>query len=219
MDPAFGMAMAQLARCSPVRCSAIHLCVPLDDPVLTSGAAAVMMILGADHRIRTRIHQGTVSDCQHKLAGFGINSSDIPLTYNGEIKNKGMVSWINSRKALEACCSDSNTGVVFQGTECPRNNDVIFKVGERGRHPGNARFRELLEGGEQMDRYKSTNSRTGKDEIVWGLAEVVFSAGGRFLSWDSRGFFVPIEDQDILKKQIASFIRDFNKRRAAKGVE
>ena len=195
------------------------MCLPRNDPVLTSSTAAIMMILGGDHRIRTRIHQGNVTDCQYKLMSFGIPVSDIPLTYTGEIKSKPITNWINSRKAIEACMGESGTvGGSFEGIDCPRLADVIFKVGERGTHPGNIRFRELLEGGQRMDRYKSTSNRTEKDEIVWEISQGIHSTGGRFLAWDQRGFFVVIQDQAVLKKQIASFIRDFNKRRAAKGL-
>jgi hypothetical protein len=219
MDPEFGRAMSLLAQCAPVRCSATHLCFPKGD-VTAASAAAIMMVLGADHRIRTRIHQGNVSECQSKLMSFNIPVSEIPLTYTGEVKNKGMANWINSRKMFEAARQEAiDACVPFQGIDCPRLSDVIFKVGERGTHPGNTTFRELLEGEQRVFRYKSTSNRSEKDEIVREISQGIHSTGGRFLTWDNRGFFVAIQDQAMLKKQIASFIRDFNKRRAAKGLD
>ncbi len=197
----------------PVRVSALHLCIGENDPILEMAAAAALLAFQAA-RIRARVHKGSTIECQYALATFGVPSESLPITYSGAVKNKYHVQWIGARRIIEQSYYTSGPIIHEAIVDCPRANDVLFRVGERGTHRGNIRFRELME--QRWEQYRSTSSRHGKDVIVWEIVEAARGMHGRFLSWDTRGWWTEMTDPSTIKKHVVSFIRDYNKRLSAK---
>lgn len=99
---------------------------------------------------------GNPVELQYELNGYGIPSSDIPITWSGTIKTQYLKQWVRVRHLIEAeaeidtpCIhlgdgdgGNSNLSIV----ECPRINDVIFKRGcTMANHPGNSHFRSMIQ--------------------------------------------------------------------------
>ena len=97
---------------------------------------------------------GNPVELQYELNGYGIPSSDIPITLSGTIKTHYLKQWVRIRHLIEAE-AEIDTPSIHLGdgdgsslsiVECPRINDVIFKRGcTMANHPGNSHFRSMIQ--------------------------------------------------------------------------
>jgi len=135
-----------------VRVSAIHVCSP--DTPLFRIARYITVLRANEDRVRLKLHVGEPIELRYILHGYGIPTENIPMTWSGTIKVIYLKNWMKLRKAMEDGSSNM-TGVV----ECPNSKDVIFRQGTSlCCHPGNARFRSLVESAVIRLR-KSSNNR------------------------------------------------------------
>jgi hypothetical protein len=196
-----------------VRFSAIHLCIGNNNPIFDMTAAAAMKFM-VKARLRCRVHKGSAIECLYAVKQFGVPVESIPITYAGVVKNKQHLQWLAGRRIIEESHLSSGPIILATIVDCPRANDVLFRVGERGTHEGNIKFRALIEA--RWKLYRSISNREAKDAIVREIADAVSEMEGRFLAWDSRGWWTEMTDPLAVKKQVGSFIRDYSKRMTAK---
>lgn len=215
MTPDTYLGPAGALACMPVRISAIHCCMPPNDPLLKVSMSNLMVAGGKEVRIRSRLHTGNVNEIFDKLKTFSIPVDNLPLRSSGEVKSKNHLVWMDNMLSLEhtvELAEASQTKIDF--VECPHPPDVVFKIGERGTRQGNIKLRELVD--DRKERYHSRASRSEKDKVIREIVDEIQSLGGRFLVWDTRGWFVTLQDPLAIKKQVSTFIRDTKRRFAAK---
>jgi hypothetical protein len=144
----------------------------------------------------------------YSLMSFGIPSEQLPLTSTGTVKTKNHLQWMKFVKEKEKAMLE---GRIFDGIDCPRENDVLFSLGRHAwSHSGYSMFRGLLE--QHYPRHNTTTSLEEKTAITWEIVEEVEKKGGRFLTWDSRGWWVQIKDRNVIRGKVALAFRNHNKR-------
>ncbi len=95
----------------------------------------------------------------------------------------------------------------FSIIECPGSYDVLFRKGTSvSCHPGNVRFRCLLETITSPDHpaIKLTQAQMAEQ-----LIKEVESNSGTFLKWDTNGYWIEIADRLHVHTKVALSIRDF----------
>ena len=158
---------------------------------------------------------GTETELKYKIMGFGIHPAMIPVTYNGTIKTRNHVQWLETYKTIEKDPYGSpkisnNGGAVV---DCPDSNDVLFHRGKSCQyHPGNVAFRSMLE---SKKRQHLESKQTIKKEIAWDIMKEVERRGGRFLYWDKSGWWVELKNRTEIRHKVATSLRDFNKQTRA----
>ena len=91
--------------------------------------------------------------------------------------------------------------------ECPGSFDVIFRSGTAmACHPGNVRFRCLIESNLENPHVVSHMTQA---ELAEQLIEEIEMKGGRFLRWDTRGYWVEIKDGLQIHTKVSLSIRDY----------
>jgi hypothetical protein len=158
---------------------------------------------------QTKKHsKGESVEVEYNLKGYGIPTELIPLTDTGNIKTLYLKQWIKLRKVLD----DINENGDYISTlnsiiECPGSKDVVFRPGTSVLcHPGNVRFRNLLESitCPSIVRIKLTQADMA-EKLIWDI-EV---SGGRFLKWDNNGYWTEIRDKLQIRNKVSLSIRDF----------
>jgi len=148
-----------------VRVCAFHICSP-DTPTFQFRRSIVALRAGQKHRTRIQFHLGDV-ELLYNLQSYGIPTENIPITWSGTIKIVYLKNWMKLRKAIEddyeiqrqihqqhqreglaglPLSSIRNVSKMTDVVECPNTNDVVFRQGTSLYcHPGNGRFRSLVE--------------------------------------------------------------------------
>jgi hypothetical protein len=219
--------VSKLTLCTPTRLEAIHYCTS------TSGMQYVWDLVkgfGVFNRARIRIHFGTHMECQYALLCFGLPSHLLPFTSEGELKTCEHKSWVQRTVMKD---HEVKRGATFSGLELPRRNDVLLGQGKPLQaHPGNQRFRELVE--LYLDEYdKASRVRNGDSKIVIRkfLYEIQCPSsnsggapngvtyhceGARFLRRRDdnlkSGWWIEVTDEKVLIEKVASAFRTFRKR-------
>jgi len=196
----------------PLRVVSFHVCWP-DTPLFHLARSFFVLVLGADVRVRVNFHSGERQELSYKLMGFGVPVQLLPTTESGVLKTKNHTQWFKTRKLLEKHASNTFTtqpGKLLGAIECPTLNDVLY---ERTKpcmyHPGNTRFKGLIEGKKEEH---ALLSQTAKRDFSWKLVEQIENRKGRFLTWDRKnGFWVQLLDRSEIRLKVATSLRDFNK--------
>mmetsp|Transcript_17386 Transcript_17386/g.39979 ORF Transcript_17386/g.39979 Transcript_17386/m.39979 type:complete len:197 (+) Transcript_17386:2-592(+) len=158
--------------------------------------------------------------------GFGIPIDILPLSQSGSIKTSQLQHWTWLRKIIEkspdqdlSSSDESDARSVSasdlsSAVECPNLNDVVFRMGRSYMcHPGNVMFRSLIES--RLDEHVAA-TRKRKGEIAWSVVEEVERRGGRFLKWDTRGWWTEFESQSEIRYKIPTYFRDFTRNMKAR---
>lgn len=149
-----------------VRISALHVCSP-DTPAFRFRRSVIALRTIQNQRSRLRLHVGEPMELHYVLQGYGIPTDNIPMTWSGSIKTNNFKNWMKLRKAIEddaeakrqylrdlqrgrfQSSSDSHraySDTLSNVVECPNSTDILFRQGTSlSNHPGNARFRSLIE--------------------------------------------------------------------------
>ena len=156
---------------------------------------------------------GAQTEFQYALMGFGIPVSMIPTTGTGTLKTKAFMQWVKARKVIEAIRKgergqDDSSLII----ECPGVRDVIFRsVGKSCMlNPGNVALRGIFE---EYHTEHIQAGQTEKNKLVWKILEEVEAKGGRFLVWEKKGWWVPLEDRNEIRNKVATSLRGYNKQR------
>lgn len=171
IDSTFGMEMP--LRRIPLhftwgcaRTSAIHICTP-DTPFFRFRRSMMAMQASQRQRLRIKFHVGGPVELRYALQSYGIPTENIPMTWSGTIKDSYLKNWMRLRKAIEEDRESSRlkmrqfhpsgfqpvgeSSLSFKSAmshvvECPNMNDVVFRQGTSLYcHPGNVRFRSMIE--------------------------------------------------------------------------
>lgn len=146
-------------------------------------------------------------ELQYTLKGYGIPVELIPLTDTGNVKTAYLKQWIKLRKNLDGLNENRGSKPELSIIECPGSNDVVFRPGTSvSCHPGNVRFRCLLESITSPDE---TPLKSTQAQMAERLINDVESVGGRFLKWDSQGYWSAMRDKMAIHTKVALSIRDF----------
>jgi hypothetical protein len=77
--------------------------------------------------------------------------------------------------------------------------DVLCgRTAESYAHPGNTRFREIVQ--QRRKEYRSATRRSDKNLITKQVIQSVQQPGGRFLRFDARVGWTPLSDEDMYEK-------------------
>jgi hypothetical protein len=126
----------------------------------------------------------------------------LPFTDSNNLKIKQLHLWMRGRRAIEhqqgETLRSNNHGDDFANTvDCPALSDVVFKAGTSNKsHPGNSVFHEMLRN--QLDDFKIS------PDSVSMIYEDVTRRNGRFLEWNSNGYWQVISDPVVIRQKIYS---------------
>jgi hypothetical protein len=88
-----------------------------------------------------------------------------------------------------------NIGVCASVVDCPALSDVVFKAGTSNlSHPGNSVFHEIL-------RNHTHDSQISPDTVGMIFGNIA-RRNGRFLEWDSCGYWKVISDPFAIRQKI-----------------
>eukprot|EP00537_Pseudo-nitzschia_pungens_P004895 CAMPEP_0172360306 /NCGR_PEP_ID=MMETSP1060-20121228/4361_1 /TAXON_ID=37318 /ORGANISM="Pseudo-nitzschia pungens, Strain cf. cingulata" /LENGTH=492 /DNA_ID=CAMNT_0013082265 /DNA_START=259 /DNA_END=1738 /DNA_ORIENTATION=- len=187
----------------PIRLVGMHFCYP-NNPFFRILKAFYVIAFGERWRTRLVFHHGTKLEMQYRLMGYGIPVSHIPATDTGVVKVRNHSQWLRLRKLIE-----NNPCAYADVCECPGLNDVLFRrAGSCLSHPGNSRFKNLLESKKEVH---ANSNQTEKRDIAWSIVEEIENRNGRFFAWDTkRTCWVLMRDRGEVRQKVAMSIRDFN---------
>jgi hypothetical protein len=124
----------------------------------------------------------------------------LPFTDSNNLKTKHFHTWIRGRRAIEqqeeeAMRNNNRFGCCPNIVDCPGLSDVIFKPGTSNlNHPGNSVYHEMLLN--QSDDSQITTVTLNK------ILEDVMSRNGRFLEWDSNGYWKVMSDPRAVRQKL-----------------
>mmetsp|Transcript_22795 Transcript_22795/g.25626 ORF Transcript_22795/g.25626 Transcript_22795/m.25626 type:complete len:475 (+) Transcript_22795:76-1500(+) len=206
LDPNYTISreLDKIIRAAPIRFSAIHFMLN-DTPRFRMFGAWKLLTLPKEARARTRIHIGSINQCQQEVTAYGISSHLLPVTNTGNIKNQNLLRWLAFRQTKEHAIEH---GIQFNGIECPLVRDVLTGKGPHvSSNPANVDFRKLMESRflEHRDAFTAERKTVISREIV---DELVLK-GGRFLikekSWWVNG------DRETAREKVSVAFRDMRK--------
>jgi len=197
---------ARIFESSPIRICAIHFCIR-DGPVANMIKAGLILMMGEENRSRIRLDSGEGIEILYKLMGYGIPADLVPVTDTGNVKTKHLVQWIKVRKAIESNSKKSPDDSII---ECPFMNDVCFRFGKAyTSHPGTMMFRGIMEN--YYHEHSKARSKEEKAAITWTIMGAVERKGGRFLTWDNRGWWVELKDRAQIRVKVAVAMKNYSK--------
>jgi len=126
----------------------------------------------------------------------------------------GSISGDDANNANDDTSITTNTSIISTPPhplesiiECPGSYDVVFRSGTNmACHPGNVRFRCLIE---SKHEHPHIVSQTTQAELAEQLIEEIGMMTGRFLKWDSRGYWTELKDRLQIHTKVALSIRDY----------
>mmetsp|Transcript_5846 Transcript_5846/g.12036 ORF Transcript_5846/g.12036 Transcript_5846/m.12036 type:complete len:468 (-) Transcript_5846:199-1602(-) len=206
-DPKAKRLISQILEAIGVRISANHLCFP-DKPWFRALGSLFMMASTQSVRVRTRLHYGSITECQYKIMSYGIPSDQLPIKNSGTIKLQNHKKWIAFRETKDIDMMEEHDGYAG-GTFCPSTKDVLAIGGMHFyKFRGNCRYRELLE--LNLESYDNAENVQEKIRITNQVLQVIESSGGRFLVRDKKGWWVPANEQTARGK-VSNAFRDVRK--------
>ena len=90
----------KLAEASPIRYTAVHICMP-DQRIYRFFKAIVLSMMPSNVRACTRFHTGSHLECNYVLCQFGISMDDIPSSITGTVKSKSLFKFIKARMEID----------------------------------------------------------------------------------------------------------------------
>eukprot|EP00339_Tiarina_fusa_P026309 CAMPEP_0117083640 /NCGR_PEP_ID=MMETSP0472-20121206/58883_1 /TAXON_ID=693140 ORGANISM="Tiarina fusus, Strain LIS" /NCGR_SAMPLE_ID=MMETSP0472 /ASSEMBLY_ACC=CAM_ASM_000603 /LENGTH=579 /DNA_ID=CAMNT_0004812337 /DNA_START=121 /DNA_END=1861 /DNA_ORIENTATION=+ len=201
VDRTAAWCVSQMRKVLPMRIVGMHYCY--DDFRMRAMMTVAMLVMGGTNRVRFRGHYGDLEENLYKLQTFGLPTEALPVTADGEPKNKSHRQWLKTRSKQE---SDpqfrSDLFIVV-----PNRLDVLFGRGKPiQEHFGNIRYHSLL------DYYQNAYERSKKFEkmqISQRVVDTVHAFVGRFLKQEGSGW---VEVDDLVARDKVSHA--FRTRRA-----
>jgi hypothetical protein len=135
--------------------------------------------------------------------GGGGASVNVNANANVNVNNNDIMSFTTNTSLISNLPSGSLESII----ECPGSFDVVFRSGtSMACHPGNVRFRCLIESNHEHPHLVSQKTQA---ELAEQLIKEVERMGGRFLKWDNRGYWVEIKDGLQIHTKVSLSIRDY----------
>lgn len=190
----------------PVRTCSIHFGIPHSP--FNQLMQTLITLSMPQYMQRMKFHVGEAIERQYSIKSFGVPIELIPLTDTGNIKTTYLKQWMKLRRKIEVmkmteAANDNSVSII----ECPGTNDVVFRSGtSMSCHPGNVRFRYMVE---SKHENPSLVSQTTRAELAEQLIKEIESCEGRFLKWDNRGYWTELKDPLQIHTKVALSIRDF----------
>ncbi|KAG7348480.1 hypothetical protein IV203_017185 [Nitzschia inconspicua] len=196
-------------RYCPIRFSAFHFCFS-EEQRLSAICVRTVLLAVPEIRAHSRIHVGSVTECQYHLMTYSIPSEYIPITNTGNIKAQNHHKWLTYLEAKETASQES---VAFDGIECPSVKDILAGKGPHvSNHPGNIAFRKIMES--RFQEHRDATAIDRKTAITWEVVIECQRRGARFLVKDKNWWVVA--DQDTAREKVSIAFRDMRKSFAAK---
>lgn len=206
-DPKAKRLIYEVLESIGVRIIANHLCFP-EKPWFRALGALFMLASTKSVRVRTRLHYGSITECQYKMMSYGIPGDQLPIKNSGTIKLQNQKKWIAFRRMKDQTSIDKGAHSV-SGTFCPSTKDVLAIGGMHFyKFPGNCRYREMLES--NLEFYDNAASVQEKIRITNEILSNIEVSGGRFLVRDKKGWWVPAHEQTARVK-VSNAFRDVRK--------
>eukprot|EP00537_Pseudo-nitzschia_pungens_P002987 CAMPEP_0172371686 /NCGR_PEP_ID=MMETSP1060-20121228/44339_1 /TAXON_ID=37318 /ORGANISM="Pseudo-nitzschia pungens, Strain cf. cingulata" /LENGTH=557 /DNA_ID=CAMNT_0013097405 /DNA_START=86 /DNA_END=1759 /DNA_ORIENTATION=+ len=211
------MFMKRVYENLPLRMCSIHFCFAssqMSSPF--ERCFRTVAILTMPHYLkRMKFHYGESVELLYALKAFGIPAELIPLTDTGNIKTTYLKQWMKLRRIMDSVReTGDNRNQLLNFIECPGLHDVVFRTGTSMYcHPGNVRFRCLMEQKHENPVYASKRTR---GELALQIIEEIEADGGRFLKWDNRSLYWTEIDQMQIHNKVLLAIRDFKYKTKAK---
>jgi hypothetical protein len=138
-------------------------------------------------KVRIRMHTGSYTELRYHLMTYGIPSSCLPYSSDGEeLLLNAHNRWLSRRKKKESACLRNSTDE-FHAVDLPGCRDVCLGRGRAShQHVGNLYMRVLMS--TLLEEYRVASSG-GRQELNKRLVNLVREEGGRFLSKTSGGWF------------------------------
>lgn len=197
-----------------VRITAIHWCSP-DTPLHRLRRTVTTARCGDEQRSNFRFHLGVAVDLHYALHGYGIPSSEIPVTYTGRIKTRPFVQWTRIRRAIESPSNDSEDIIV----ECPQLNDALFRGGKSYTNfAGNKMLRKMVENYAKSFSHKTRQPRGRRllALMIFEECDLVTAGGtkkiGRYLAWDlTSRWWTVLTDREQIYHKIEYLVREITR--------
>jgi len=210
----------------PVRVTAFHICHD-GDPKVRILVSLGIMAMGPFSRMHLRVHEGTLMECIYKLLTFGISSRQLPIKESDGVNTDQMIVWVKQRQTIESSRDQqkpkskkarrpkrsSPDSCSSEFAVMPGEFDVLLGRGKSSQnHPGNIRFRQLVES--KRDEYERAKVLE-KTLIAERVVQTIRDLPGRFLRQD--GDLWEEVDYETARDKVAHVFRD--KRRKHKRLQ
>jgi hypothetical protein len=126
----------------------------------------------------------------------------LPFTDSNNLKTKHLHIWMRGRRTIEkqqdkTLRMNDIIGGFANVVDCPALADVVFKTGTSNlSHPGNSLFHDII-------RNQTDVTQISMDTVGM-IYENVTRRNGRFLEWDSSGYWKIISDPIAIRQKIYS---------------
>jgi hypothetical protein len=126
----------------------------------------------------------------------------LPFTDSNNLKTKHLHLWMRGRRIVEQQNEETmrinkHVGGCADLVDCPAMSDVVFKAGTSNlSHPGNSVFHDIL-------RNHPDDCQISQDKVGM-IFENVTRNSGRFLEWDTCGYWKVISDPVAIRQKIYS---------------
>lgn len=207
---AFNDGLRLIFNGSPVRVCGTHMC--LDQPLLKAVRRIYLAMNGTDARAKNRLHEGSPTEVQYRLASFGIPVDLFPITSKNELKKTNHMKWLSMRKVLEST-RPNHYRLQFASLQdqrskslrinLPGRNDVLMGKGKPFQyHAGNVAMRSMV--ASCLQEY-SASERSKKPDFAKKIISNIESKSGHFLRKDPNGFWVLATADEVQEKLIKMF--------------
>lgn len=228
------MQIFKFMSCVPIRYSGLHFCLKMREGNLAWNRLFLDIAMKAAPkyaRERACVHYGSDVELRYRLANYGIPLDTFPVDVNGNIRESILNTWLHNHLAKEG--SLKSHGSAIQDNSFPGDDDTSSSSGDdedapsssvqdgiwqtdvllgRGRlvqyHPGNIRFRELLE--EHRAEYESL-LRNQRRQACIDLTNELVGNGTRFLKHGENGEWTVCCFEDAVGK-VSQFYRTRRRR-------
>jgi len=193
-----------ILQVAPIRFSSLHFLI-YDTPQFRKLAAWQLLVISQESRARTRLHFGSIYECQEAIKEYGIPSNFLPITNTGNIKIQNHLRWLAFRQAKE---SSIERGIDFNGIECPSVKDVLTGKGPLvSSNPANVANRKIME--RRFLEHRDALTAERKTLISREIVDELIRDGGKFLI-KQKNWWTSC-DRETAREKVSVAFRDMRK--------
>jgi len=189
---------------APIRFSSFHIMLQ-DSITFRKIGAWQLLAMSSESRARTRLHIGSIHQCQQELLTYGISSNFLPITNTGNVKNQNHIRWLSFLQAKERA---TKHGVEFNGIDCPSTKDVLTGKGPHvSSNPANIAYRKIMK--HRFLEHRDALTAERKTMISREIVDELVNNGGRFLVKEKNWW--ANSDRDTAREKVSVAFRDMRK--------